>query len=168
MWKSTKMHRKSKRKTLTCSSQVAGREDDAAKSAAATVLSKDGAGVVGVVSGCEGAGAFTGEATRPGEAAASRRGLVTSSASLRVKQMMRHTRGGKAAKSEISRKTKDVSFVIITKRGNAAGSPEHDVTRSRCGWHRAQRKGLQRRSSLVWWRMGSGVILQISILGRRT
>ena len=96
VWKPTKMHRKLKRKILTCSSQVAGREDDAARSAAATALSKDGAGVVGVVSGCGGAGVFTGEATRAGEAAASRRGLVTSSASLRVKQMMKHTRDRKS------------------------------------------------------------------------
>ena len=66
------MHKKLKSKTLTCSSQVAGREDDAARLAVATALSKDGAGVVGVVSGYGGAGAAIGEATRAGEAATSR------------------------------------------------------------------------------------------------
>ena len=65
------MHKKLKSKTLTCSSQVVGREDDAARSAAATALSKYGAGVVEVVSGYGGAGAAIGEVTRVGEAATS-------------------------------------------------------------------------------------------------
>ena len=80
------MYSKLKHKTLTCSSQVAGREEEAARSGATTALSTDGAGVVGVASGCGGVGAFTGEATRAGEATASRRGLVTSPASLQVKR----------------------------------------------------------------------------------
>ena len=74
-----------KHKVLTCSSQVAGREEEATRSGAATALSTNGAGVVGVVSGRGGVGARTGDATRAGEAATSRRGLVTSPALLQVK-----------------------------------------------------------------------------------
>ena len=72
-----------KHKVLTCSSQVAKREEEeAAGSGIATALSKDGAGVVGVSSGCGGVGARMGDDTRAGEVATSRRGLVTSPASL--------------------------------------------------------------------------------------
>ena len=53
-WRSTRK----KRKVLTCSSQDAKREEEAAWSGMATALSKDGAGVVGVASGCGGVGAF--------------------------------------------------------------------------------------------------------------
>ena len=81
-----------KHKVLTCSSQVAKREEEAAGSGIATALSKDGAGVVGVSSGCGGVGARMGDTTRAGEAAASRRGLVTSPASLQVRQKSGHTR----------------------------------------------------------------------------
>ena len=77
-WRSTRK----KRKVLTCSSQDAKREEEAAWSGMATALSKDGAGVVGVTSGGGGVGARMGDTTRAGEVATSRRGLVMSPASL--------------------------------------------------------------------------------------
>ena len=64
------------------SSQVAGREDDAATPAVTTAFSREAVGAVGATSGCNGASTARGEATRRGETVSSLCGLARFSASL--------------------------------------------------------------------------------------